>query len=335
MEELDAAVYRAAFDAMGLPVLIADDELLVRDATPAARTTLAVGEAALDGRPITDFLDDAAATTVRNHFTRGEEWHGRFTLATDANAVRCRGTATPVALDGDTVGLCLAFVDVTARRRYEDASAVLDRLLRHDLRNDLNLVLGYIQMAAERTDDPGAVSALDDAADAVDGLVDKANRARDLRDLLDRSDDTTLRPVRLDTLLLNRLVDLTGEYPGAEIRWSSFPSVEVAADDLLVRVVDALVENAVEHNDRDRPTVEVAVEADPRTARLRVADDGPGVPPGREDVLLGRTSGDPLNHGTGLSLFFVDRVVDSYDGDVSIERSRLGGTAFVVELNRV
>ncbi|MFB6160752.1 MAG: ATP-binding protein [Haloferacaceae archaeon] len=334
MTDIEAATYRAAFEATGLPVLIADAELVVRDATPAAATTLGVDADALLGRAVTDFLDAAGTAAVRDHFARGDEWHGRFTLATDETAVRCRGTAAPVVRDGDTVGCCLAFVDVTARRRYEDASAVLGRLLRHDLRNDLNLVLGYVELAADRTDDPEVGAALGDAREVVDDIVAKANRARDLRDLLDRADDATLRPVRLDTLLVDRLVDLVGEYPDARIDWGAFPAVEVAADDLLARVVDALVENAVEHND-DEPTVEVSVEADDRTARLRVADDGPGIPLDREDVVLGRTSGDPLNHGTGISLFFVDRVVDSYDGTVSIERSRLGGAAFVVELQRV
>jgi signal transduction histidine kinase len=140
--------------------------------------------------------------------------------------------------------------------------------------------------------------------------------------------------MRLDTLLVDRLVDLTGEFPEADIRWNSFAAVEVAADDLLARVIDVLVENAVERAENS-PTVAVATETDDRTVRIRVADDGPDLPVDREDAILGRTVGDPLNHGTGLGLFFADRVVESYGGTVSIERSHLGGTTLVVELRRV
>jgi len=333
MPAFDAAAYRAAFDRMGLPAVLTDDDLQVRDATPAAATALPV-EGSLAGLALADVVDAETVAAVRDALGRGERWRGRFSAGDDRHRVACRGTASPVTVDGRRVGVCLAFVDVTERRRHEDASAVLDRLLRHDLRNDINLVLGYLYQASERATDEATRSHVEDAVDLLDDVVAKSARARDLRDLLDRSADTTLHPVGLDDLLVDRLMTLTADHPAVDVRWGDLPAVEVVADDLLGRVIEALLENAVVHNEGETRTVEVSVEAHDDHVCLRVADDGPGVEQD-EATLFGRTLGDPVRHGTGLSLFFVDRVVESYGGVVHVTESDLGGAEFVVDLQRV
>ena len=52
----------------------------------------------------------------------------------------------------------------------------------------------------------------------------------------------------------------------------------VVADDLLDRVSSNLLSNAVEHNERDSPTVSVTVDAGGDDVVVSVADDGPDVP---------------------------------------------------------
>ena len=68
--------------------------------------------------------------------------------------------------------------------------------------------------------------------------------------------------------------------------------------------------------------------------RLVVSDTGPGVSP--EDMprifdpFYTRRPG-----GTGLGLAVVHRAVAAHEGTVLVERSRLGGADFVVDLPRV
>ena len=79
--------------------------------------------------------------------------------------------------------------------------------------------------------------------------------------------------------------------------------------------------------------------ADDRTVEVRVADDGPGVPPElhakvferfyRADESRTRATG-----GAGLGLAIVASVVEAHGGTVALESPPGGGAAFVVRLPR-
>nr|WP_245742125.1 ATP-binding protein [Natrinema salaciae] len=66
--------------------------------------------------------------------------------------------------------------------------------------------------------------------------------------------------------------------------------------------------------------------------RLVVADDGPGIPPAETDVVTGETDVTQLTHSSGLGLWLVRWVVDSYDGSVSVSESPPGGSRVEIAL---
>ncbi|MBA3819508.1 MAG: HAMP domain-containing histidine kinase [Deltaproteobacteria bacterium] len=79
-------------------------------------------------------------------------------------------------------------------------------------------------------------------------------------------------------------------------------------------------------------TIETAVDADGRTAIVRVIDDGPGVPP---DVLPrifeAFFTTKPKGEGTGLGLGIARQIVDKHGGELRCE-SEPGHTVFEVRL---
>jgi signal transduction histidine kinase len=90
--------------------------------------------------------------------------------------------------------------------------------------------------------------------------------------------------------------------------------------------------NAVEHNDKEEPRVEVTVQEDEETATVRVADNGPGIPDEKKETVFdqgatGRTSG-----GVGFGLYYVEAMVSEYGGEVRVEDNTPEGTVFVMEL---
>ena len=245
--------------------------------------------------------------------------------------------------DGDTpvvtpCGYVAAFVDARQKRQYETAAEVLNRLLRHDLKNDLNVVYGHLQRARAQTDDPVTRAALADARETLSQVIRKSNRARDLRSLLERAYGESTDPVRVDRVLTEAVATVR-ESSRATFELGSLPPVRVVADDLLSVVFEGVLENAVEHND-DEPHVGVDVQTTDRTAVVQIADDGPGMPQD-EDVVFGRSATDALTHGDGLSLFFADSVVATYEGQIWFEEwtestpllsTGESGTVFKIEL---
>lgn len=67
------------------------------------------------------------------------------------------------------------------------------------------------------------------------------------------------------------------------------------------------------------------------TVTVGVSDDGPGIPQQETDVIASGQE-TPLQHGSGLGLWLVDRVVSQSNGTLSFEVD--GGTTALVTLDR-
>jgi two-component system, OmpR family, sensor histidine kinase PrrB len=98
-------------------------------------------------------------------------------------------------------------------------------------------------------------------------------------------------------------------------------------------LVDNLLDNAALHG-RDRGQVRVGLEWENGALRVRVEDDGPGIPAAKRDRLLepftrGTAATAP---GTGLGLAIVAQQVALHGGALRLEDSGLGGLAVHVAL---
>lgn len=79
--------------------------------------------------------------------------------------------------------------------------------------------------------------------------------------------------------------------------------------------------------------IEIALRARGGAIDLSFHDDGPGIPTGAEVAAQGRGRRlDETAGGTGLGLSIVRKIVDVYDGGLTLEKSHLGGLAVEVSL---
>jgi signal transduction histidine kinase len=200
----------------------------------------------------------------------------------------------------------------------------------------LNAAEGASDDGTGQGGDVDAGAHIDRAVDTVEETVSTIDRAGDLRSLLERSAEEPFRVIRFDEVLGTELAQFRDRYPQARLRTpETVDRVFVLADDLLGTVIEAVLENAVEHNPRADPLVDVSVAVADRTVTVTVADDGPGIPPDRREGALGRNERDQLNHGTGLDLFVVDNVTEEYGGSVTIRDNEPSGAAFDLRFVRV
>ena len=246
-----------------------------------------------------------------------------------------------VGEDGGIDRIVESIIDVTERAAYEqhlkrqrDDLDVLNQVLRHDMRNDLQLVLAYSEMLADVVPDDHR-SHLETVIESAEHAVELTTTARDMSDiLLDEGDD--IGRARLRPAIETELDKLRSTYTDAEITVEgTIPETTVTANDLLSSVFRNLLKNAVQHNDKPVPAVTLSVTESDETVTIEVADNGPGVPDQQKDEIFGKGEKGLESAGTGIGLYLVQTLVSSYDGEIAVADNHPEGAVFSVTLPRV
>jgi signal transduction histidine kinase len=238
---------------------------------------------------------------------------------------------------GMAAGVFVAWYDCRARHRRDVLAGqrqrleALNQLLRHDIRNDMTVIMAH----GERLrDGDGDEASLDLLLEKVEHVVELTETARNLTETM-RTDEVDLQPVGLDRVLGNVLEDVRTTYPDATVEVDGeVPSVPVRADDMLPSVFKNLLNNAVQHHDREEPHVEVGVDVENGTVAVTVADDGPGIPDAMKERVFEHGEAGPGSGGSGLGLYLVRTLVDQYGGEVTVADNEPRGTVFTVRLER-
>lgn len=232
-------------------------------------------------------------------------------------------------LAGTAVGLLYARVvrEANEARRARDSLAFINRTLRHELLNSVNVIQGNAALLAETAADPESsdrVSAIRSQADAIDSLVE------DLRPLARvAAGEVTDEPVDLEATVEAAVDTTRSSFPAVDIATDVPEGVQVAANDVLQRAFENVLANAVEHNDVEAPRIEVRATVGGDTVTVRVVDDGPGIAEDRREAIFEAGAADQ----GGFGLFFVRTAVEGFGGSVRVEDAP-DGAAFVFELPR-
>ncbi|WP_435360782.1 PAS domain-containing sensor histidine kinase [Haloarchaeobius sp. DFWS5] len=239
----------------------------------------------------------------------------------------------------NVVGLAQDVTDRVGRERrlarQNQQLAVLNRVLRHDIRNDANVVLGWGELLREYIDDPEGEERLDIVLETGQHVIDLTHVAADLATAIAGEDEMPAKPVDPCDVLQSELWKLREKEPAATfVGLDDDACPPVVATEMLSSVFRNLLGNAVRHSNREHPKVVVSADVGPETVRFRVADDGPGVPDEQKRVIFGEGEKGLDSPGTGMGLYLVDLIVTEFGGSVWVEDNDPRGAVFVVELPR-
>ncbi len=216
-----------------------------------------------------------------------------------------------------------------ALERQRDSLELLNDVVRHDIRNDLQLVTAYAELLEDHVDEDGKAH-LETVQKSSSNAVDLTTTARDLADVMLQS-ERELQPVDVGSVLAEEVEEARTSFPDADISVEgSVPQVVVEADEFAESVFKNLLTNAVQHNDDDHPEVTVSVEQTGDHLEVRFADNGPGVPDLQKADIFGRDEKGLESEGTGIGLYLVRSLMDAYSGDVWVEDNDPIGAVFVV-----
>ena len=229
-----------------------------------------------------------------------------------------RITVTPIQDERGEVTHLLGFQqDVTDQQRNTRLVELLNRVLRHNLRNELTVIEGYTDFI---DDPPADVDVQAKIRRPLRRLTSLSDRARELENIAEKAHD----PVRLDPAeSLSAVADRHREGTTVEIAVDT--NRDICAGTELETAIDELVTNAVRH-DTDDTTVSLGARDDGEWIVVRVADDGPGIPP-MEIAVVEAGHETPLEHGKGLGLWLVNWIVTQYGGSFQLSADDDGTVA--------
>lgn len=230
--------------------------------------------------------------------------------------------------EGNMYGTMFLMTDISERKQRAQRLNVMSRVLRHNIRNELNIVLGRVQLVRDTVPEEQRKH-LDQATEGIHELLDLSEKAKSVQQLLDDDPDDQ-NVLDVGETLENVVSRVHEEYGDVTVRTVAETDADaVISAEGFYRVLWELLENAIQHNDSDEPAVEVKREleetSDGELLAIRVSDDGPGIP-ADEIAVVERGEEDALSHGSGIGLWTVRWIVDQSGGEIQFDDSDLGGT---------
>jgi PAS domain S-box-containing protein len=317
--------FNAILDNARSVVIVADKDDRVMIFNQKAEELTGVSRADAKGRDWVDMLvAEEARSNARKELSGGRD-SDEVMLPFDTPAGR-RSLLWIVASherEGAPVKIAIG-VDITEmekqRQRNEELNAslrLLNRILRHDITNDMMVAMGSLQLYDRRKEDRLLIQCMS----ALEKSVDLINDMADLEAVLANSE--------LKVMDLGRLArKVAVKYQGGRMIVRVKGEASVMADDTLSSALDNLIRNASMHGGASEVAIDIW--EDGEGAHLAVRDDGKGVPANIKSNIFeeGFKFGETGN--TGLGLYIVRRSMERFGGSVKVEDNHPKGAIFIL-----
>jgi PAS domain S-box-containing protein len=230
--------------------------------------------------------------------------------------------AEPIVEDGEVIRIVGFTRDVTDRRRRERQLTVMDNLLRHNLRNEMNVILGQAELITESDGDciEGQTAVIRRVGE---NLLATADKQRQIIDLLQRP--VTAVELNLSTVVDGAVGTVRQRYRAHDITIDIEPLTVRAIAELEAAVLE-LLENSIEHATGE-PAIHIATSTDtgdPETVALVIRDSDPPIPEFEYRVLTGEHEMSHIYHSSGLGLWLVYWIVELSEGNIDFVPTETG-----------
>jgi signal transduction histidine kinase len=239
--------------------------------------------------------------------------------------------------------------DITEQKQREQRLNVLNRVLRHNLRNNLTTIIGYAQTVQseldtldlpEQNDEATAVHPqlrefststtqqhLELIIESSEELRTVARKARELEQVIEPGESN--ESVAVSATLRELASEYREFYPDATIEVSVTDAVISGSRPALKLAVGELLDNTLLHNDNPEPVVKVETNCTDETVDIHVIDTGPGIPETERSVLEEGTE-TPLSHTTGIGLWSAEWLTTQLGGHITLEDNDPRGTVVTI-----
>ncbi len=205
----------------------------------------------------------------------------------------------------------------------------LNSLLRHNLKNKLCVITGYLQLLEDSNlsdEDKESLEKVKKAAMESSDLIEKVEN-------LIKAEKNDIETVQIDSIITDIIDErekqaekngMTIEYLGKNLQAQGGP--------LLKELFSNLIENSINHSEGE--TIRIWVWEKNQEIIVTVEDDGKGIPASKKDKIMKKGYKGSDSKGSGLGMHLSKTIADIYNGRLEIKDSELGGARFDVFLKK-
>ncbi len=249
---------------------------------------------------------------------------------------------TPLKQKGDKfIGFVGILSDITDRKEAErslqeksNLQELILKLLSHDLRNHLNVLKGYSELATDTSEIEELkeyLKAIDIKSDATIHLIEEVTSYLEVGNML-RSQQFEKYDLKE---IVNRIIkQLKPEFDTTNIQIDvKVPSspANILANFAINSLILNLLMNAIKFSPSNG-VVSILLEEKPPNWCLRISDQGPGIPDSLKEKVFEPFTSFGEKRGTGLGLTIVKESIQYFLGKISIEDSKPTGATFIIEI---
>ncbi|MDS0474054.1 PAS domain-containing sensor histidine kinase [Natrinema sp. 1APR25-10V2] len=210
--------------------------------------------------------------------------------------------------------------DITEYKARERRLRLLSRVVRHNLRNETNVLMGYAERLKSAIEDETLeeeVETISEIATEIGTLSDSIRQVEEIAE----PDATERSPTDLGDLVKETAAEIRSQHPEAELTVDIRSNPSVNVDRGLRYAVKHALENATVHNDRETPIITVVVTETTDRGEIRVIDTGPAIPDVETTVLKEPVTASTTYHGSGIGLWVMQWCVDALGGELVFEEN--------------
>lgn len=324
--------YEDLFNAVGDPLYVLDEDGQIDEINDAMVEYTGYGRVELLGRAIDELLPAEDHTDVRVRLREQDSGRTHTTESFETPLVTRDGTLKLSEINetaltdgrGEYAGSIGVLRDIRERKRHERdlelLKTVLTRVLRHNVRNELNTVWGHADIIDDAVDEE-LEKHTETILEATERLLDHSEKARLIEQVVE---STELKETDLTTTVERIVADVKKEQPHAIIETEMPESATVAAHPRISAAIEELVDNAVRHTPHSSsPEVSLWTDEQPQFVTLFVEDEAGGLDATELEVLREGMEED-LKHSSGVGLWLVRWLVEYSEADLIAHRTDEG-----------
>lgn len=320
-------------ESMNESLIITSPDGTIEEVNESTRTMLEYSDANLVGHSVGMVFDGAYPRADASNGTISPEetlTSGEQAYVTNADeTIPVLVSASPMTdVTGQITGTVYVAHDITERKQYEQQFVVQNRLLRHNIRNEMNVVSGSAEVLQAEVAEPTLTQLTENIQTHSAKILDRTEKLQ--RFTATREDKCA--PIELSELLKREAEKVARANPEVRVTTEIPPDIRTEADRSLPLAIEELLSNAIEHGSTGDSPDEIAITVSPTETQdhvhIRIADTGPGIPDVELTPIREGTE-TQLEHGSGIGLWLVAWIVRNSGGTLEFTRTETGSTVCI------